>query len=977
MSNNLYDILNKLAAVEQKDQQPVQQPKAKSQLAENIKTVEGQLNEKYMGFKKTVAAIKKGGSADNPEAVAAAIGREKYGKKKFQQAAAQGKKLGEQGVAERSPSRIGSKLAQSDTETFGLQPGRGYDITTPKDWKPGDRPRAVQQLIPTQDKKDHIRSRLGKHRAPVLPEQGVAEGSDTYKQGHAKFHTKTNKQIGPTHYGRGSDKKADSYTKADPRYHEVRPVKEQGVAEGVTPASVSKVLRLIDRHHPEWFDNYGMGEVEDTVVILADMDKFYGLSAVDAMTLVGQELENLYGQQGVAEGSAGVSVRKWANQVRKDHGSDVKFWNRKEGGGAVDSVIAKNSQGETVGVYDRKTGYPTVFEPKQGVAEGSESGPYQVKGGEDGYYVVGPGRKLNSGTVFYDTEDADEVCARLNQKYADSQNKEQGVAEVAPPGAKAERMVKHIKKGYAKDGKLSDKEKGIAYATAWKAHKAGKVEEAVAALRVLANSGMTSQQITEGWEDMMKAVSAKSREEKGTGKFNKKTDPTTGGTVYSRKYNPKTGETDDTENVTAVKRGRGRPKKSAFEQYMQKYEQMLEDADPLGKFIKGLDKGASAKTAPAAQPAPAMGTIKNGVWTADAPKPGEKGVPLPVPVDEADADAASLGRWAGSADPSSGWARTNNPKKDASAASVGRWAGSADPSSGWAKPVDEGDYELEEMMRLAGMEEALKGGQKKLDKNHNGKLDAEDFAMLRGNEEKVDEVSKGEYIQQQDAAAEKAGKDKFTTFGQEFHTDEIDENLIVIPPPAFAKSAEQAKEFGAMAPKEPGKRDPFSPASVPPDEELDEGHETCTECGYTMTECGCDSSMPSQDEGHMNISMNADSDGHQSMTVSVDGEDAVKLAQLLKLAGLGNGEPEAVYQPVEVVVDDAEEDLEEEKDPRYHASTTPDEQVYGTDIQLKGGNGDVAGQEKKMHKHGYQFGDNPIAMRETAARDYESIKVRK
>lgn len=42
--------------------------------------------------------------------------------------------------------------------------------------------------------------------------------------------------------------------------------------------------------------------------------------------------------------------------------------------------------------------------------------------------------------------------------------------EVAPPGAKAERMVKHIKKGYAKDGKLSDKEKAIAYATAWKQH---------------------------------------------------------------------------------------------------------------------------------------------------------------------------------------------------------------------------------------------------------------------------------------------------------------------------------------------------------------------------------------------------------------------------------------------------------------------------------------------------------------------------
>lgn len=46
---------------------------------------------------------------------------------------------------------------------------------------------------------------------------------------------------------------------------------------------------------------------------------------------------------------------------------------------------------------------------------------------------------------------------------------DQEVDEKAPPGGKYERMVKHIKKGYAKDGKLSDKERSIAYATAWKA----------------------------------------------------------------------------------------------------------------------------------------------------------------------------------------------------------------------------------------------------------------------------------------------------------------------------------------------------------------------------------------------------------------------------------------------------------------------------------------------------------------------------
>jgi len=48
--------------------------------------------------------------------------------------------------------------------------------------------------------------------------------------------------------------------------------------------------------------------------------------------------------------------------------------------------------------------------------------------------------------------------------------------EEAPPTAKAERMIRHIKKGYAKDGKLTDTEKKIAYATAWKQHNKEEIE---------------------------------------------------------------------------------------------------------------------------------------------------------------------------------------------------------------------------------------------------------------------------------------------------------------------------------------------------------------------------------------------------------------------------------------------------------------------------------------------------------------------
>jgi hypothetical protein len=63
--------------------------------------------------------------------------------------------------------------------------------------------------------------------------------------------------------------------------------------------------------------------------------------------------------------------------------------------------------------------------------------------------------------------DMDDYIEDLEDQFKDMVG---GVEEVAPPTAKGERMVKHIKQGYADDGKLTDTEKGIAYATAWKQH---------------------------------------------------------------------------------------------------------------------------------------------------------------------------------------------------------------------------------------------------------------------------------------------------------------------------------------------------------------------------------------------------------------------------------------------------------------------------------------------------------------------------
>jgi len=54
--------------------------------------------------------------------------------------------------------------------------------------------------------------------------------------------------------------------------------------------------------------------------------------------------------------------------------------------------------------------------------------------------------------------------------------KKHSVKEEAPKGAKYDRMIKHIKKSYSKDGNLTKGEEGIAYATAWK-HKNKKKNE--------------------------------------------------------------------------------------------------------------------------------------------------------------------------------------------------------------------------------------------------------------------------------------------------------------------------------------------------------------------------------------------------------------------------------------------------------------------------------------------------------------------
>jgi hypothetical protein len=517
-----------------------------------------------------------------------------------------------------------------------------------------------------------------------------------------------------------------------------------------------------------------------------------------------------------------------------------------------------------------------------------------------------------------------------------------------------------------------------------KAAAAGKKlgEQGVAeAIQSLLAAGFTKEQIVEGWEDMMKAADKRANE-KGTGKFDKKNIST--GTVYTRKYDPKTGETDDSENVTAVKKGRGRPKKSAFESFIDDFEKGLNEGTvytaKMGQPPQDID-GRSAtptpKTTAAPKTAPAdlknMGTAAKAMMAPNYVNPKAKVLPSdPEGVKEQSAPTHSKFK-----DPAAAakYDLFMQQRKNDAAAMVAKIK---PPMAKEAEEMDEADAEMEGMRKLAG----LKGGQKKLDKDHDGKLTGNDFAMLR----------KG--------------------LGEE----DMEENLIVVPNPSSASSAAAAKKLGSMMPAKPGEKDPISTNEADMEEgnafsgavakakadgvqpgekitvggkeyDLKESDDDLNQMRKIagLQECGMSpvSDMASDmqdDQGRMNISTNQSSDGTKSVTISAEGDAASSLMQMLKLAGM-SGEHVQQEEPagVMVVAQDDGEEVDEAKDERYHASTTPDEQVSPVQAQTKGGNGDVAGQEKKMKPGGYQFGDNNHAMQESARlmREYNSIKITK
>lgn len=116
-----------------------------------------------------------------------------------------------------------------------------------------------------------------------------------------------------------------------------------------------------------------------------------------------------------------------------------------------------------------------------------DEAPYSAKAARAGKDIGKPGKMFkkiaSDAAKRYGSEErgkkvAGAVLAKLRSKTMEEDVEQ--IEEKAPPGAKFERMVKHIKKKYAKDG-LTKQEKSIAYATAWKAKNKEEMKEAIEA----------------------------------------------------------------------------------------------------------------------------------------------------------------------------------------------------------------------------------------------------------------------------------------------------------------------------------------------------------------------------------------------------------------------------------------------------------------------------------------------------------------
>ena len=962
MSNtdNIYNILNNFNKIAKDAPAPVAAtPKAKTKLQESMEQV---VNEKYMGFKKTVAAIKKSGSAEDPEAVAAAIGRKKYGKEKFQKAAAAGKKLGEgqdattYTVAYKDPKKPGKSRSTQVKATSAAEAKAAFQKwdTTNRFTYLGSRPdvdKVYEELDP-----EHVE--YLKRQADISRSTGLAVGDRVTLKDRPGFEGEIVHDWGGGDFtisGSGGGMSQSKNHRANARL--IQKIKEDhGPENPEAPVNYGEYDREGDMAKDDLYtidsaaeELYSILQADDN---LPEWVQSKITKAVDYIDTARDYMKAQSYGQGMAEGFD--DMIKDVNRKAKEKGTG-KFDKKEISTGTV---------------YTRK------YNPKSGETDDTENVSAEKRG---------RGRPKKS--AFEDMSTIDKMIAESFGELFEGTSRPVGdpVSKAAPTAPGVGSGIRVTPMPTLATTPKPATGMGSIQGGVWTAKPPKPGEQGVA--------------IPQGLDEV-------NAEDSGS-------EPWTGqglsGSAYKDDRNPLVvrSKLPMGANMTGSTAG-----PQPYRVKISGYNKPGEQGEPLAPemdSMNSMDPGTPQPQPTAFDPAPVA-------------RPD---------LDEADAEMEGMRKLAGLKGNDGNLANNAKPYKKVTRRDVIQGAQGKDEMGGKEHDLEEGGSDYD---KIRDKIQWLQGAP-----NYLSRREAKETAYYTKDTDPVwddyrddaDEVGENLEVRANPAGASSAEQAK--KIGAQFPQqngkepnlaykigeDEVEENLIVVPNLSGAGSVAAAKKLGAMMPAKPGEKDPISTNEedmeeggafglavtnakrdgIQPGEtfkvggkeyDLKEGDAALNQMRRIagLKECdmspisGMASDMEKQ-QGSMNISTNQSSDGTKSVTITAAGDAASDLMQMLKLAGMGGGAAPAVAAEPEIVVvaQDGEETMEEEKDPRYQASTTPDEQVAPVQALTKGGNGDVAGQEKTMKPGGYQFGDNNLAMQESLStqlmKEYNSIKVKK
>lgn len=276
--------------------------------------------------------------------------------------------------------------------------------------------------------------------------------------------------------------------------------------------------------------------------------------------------------------------------------------------------------------------------------------------------------------------------------------------------------------------------------------------------------------------------------------------------------------------------------------------------------------------------------------------------------------------------------------------------------------------DLDELAKLAGLTMESKKADKDYDKDGEVESGKDEYLGSRiAAAKKAGKLAEGEMCSECDCDPCECDKDEELEEGKKFDPEQFGSD-------GAGAGAGDIKKEGAKpdfldVDKDGNKKEPFKKAAKEKVEECD------------MSPLSGTASAMDQDNLTVNTSYNS-KDGKQSITITADGEQAVQLAQLLKLSGMAHGATQP--QQVQVAMVAPEQEVDEERE--IDQVEAPHEQYATVDSITQQGND--LNRPKQQDPATANRAANPLTVKESEIdpieamgrklmQAYESIKVQK